>query len=68
MALAKMTAPNTYDRRVCRSTTVRILGLETAVSETWFRAEHVPEGISAEEHAAGLAASLRNLAAYVQAS
>jgi hypothetical protein len=30
------------------------------------RAEQVPAGISAKEHAAGLASSLANLAAYVQ--
>jgi len=29
------------------------------------RAEHVPVGISAEDHAAGLRSSLENLAAYV---
>ena len=29
-------------------------------------AEDVPDGISAEDHAAGLASSLRNLAAYVE--
>ena len=29
------------------------------------RAEDVPDGISAEDHAAGLASSLENLAAYV---
>ena len=32
------------------------------------RAEHVPSGISAEDHAAGLASSLANLAAYVERS
>jgi uncharacterized protein YndB with AHSA1/START domain len=32
-----------------------------------FRAEHVPEGISPEDHAAGLASSLENLAAQVGA-
>ena len=31
------------------------------------RADQVPAGISAEDHAAGLASSLANLAAYVQA-
>ena len=31
-------------------------------------AEHVPEGISAEDHAAGLASSLANLAAFVEAA
>jgi uncharacterized protein YndB with AHSA1/START domain len=30
------------------------------------RAEDVPDGISAEDHAAGLASSLRNLAAHVE--
>ena len=30
------------------------------------RADQVPDGISAEDHAAGLASSLANLAAYVQ--
>jgi uncharacterized protein YndB with AHSA1/START domain len=30
------------------------------------RADQVPDGISAEDHAAGLASSLTNLAAYVQ--
>ncbi len=30
-----------------------------------FIAEHVPEGISAEDHAAGMASSLENLAAYL---
>lgn len=30
------------------------------------RADHVPVGISAEDHAAGLASSLENLAAYVR--
>lgn len=30
------------------------------------RADHVPAGISAEDHAAGLASSLANLAAYVE--
>jgi uncharacterized protein YndB with AHSA1/START domain len=30
------------------------------------RAEDVPDGISAEDHAAGLASSLANLAAYLQ--
>jgi len=29
-------------------------------------ADDVPDGISAEDHAAGLASSLRNLAAYVE--
>ena len=32
-----------------------------------FRAEDVPSGISAEDHAAGLASSLAHLAAYVEA-
>lgn len=36
-----------------------------AASEVVFRAENVPSGISAEDHRAGLEASLRNLAAYV---
>jgi uncharacterized protein YndB with AHSA1/START domain len=36
-----------------------------AASEVVFRAEDVPSGISAEDHRAGLAASLRNLAEYV---
>ncbi|MEO3748721.1 SRPBCC domain-containing protein [Plantactinospora sp. B5E13] len=31
-----------------------------------FRADDVPVGISAEDHAAGLASSLANLAAYVE--
>lgn len=31
-----------------------------------FRADHVPVGISAENHAAGLASSLENLAAYLE--
>lgn len=31
------------------------------------RAEHVPEGISAEDHEAGLSSTLRNLAAFVEA-
>jgi hypothetical protein len=31
-----------------------------------FIAEDVPEGISAEDHAAGLESSLANLAAYVE--
>ena len=31
------------------------------------RADDVPTGISAEDHAAGLASSLANLAAYVEA-
>lgn len=31
-----------------------------------FRAENVPAGISADDHAAGLASSLANLAAYVE--
>ena len=31
-----------------------------------FRAENVPDGISAEDHAAGLSSSLANLAAYVE--
>ena len=31
-----------------------------------FRAEDVPDGISADDHAAGLASSLANLAAYVE--
>lgn len=31
-----------------------------------FRAENVPSGVSAEDHAAGLASSLANLAAYVE--
>ena len=31
-------------------------------------AEHVPEGISAEDHAVGLASSLANLAAFVEAA
>ena len=30
------------------------------------RADHVPVGISAEDHAAGLASSLANLAAYLE--
>ncbi len=30
------------------------------------RADHVPDGISAENHAAGLTSSLANLAAYVE--
>jgi uncharacterized protein YndB with AHSA1/START domain len=30
------------------------------------RADHVPDGISAEDHAVGLASSLANLAAYVE--
>ncbi|TDL42719.1 SRPBCC domain-containing protein [Kocuria rosea] len=30
------------------------------------RAENVPDGISAEDHAAGFASSLANLAAYLQ--
>ncbi|UJP10146.1 SRPBCC domain-containing protein [Microbacterium sp. KUDC0406] len=36
-----------------------------AASEVVFRAEDVPAGISAEDHRAGLEASLRNLAEYV---
>lgn len=35
-------------------------------SRVELRAENVPAGISAEEHAAGLASSLANLAAYVE--
>lgn len=35
-------------------------------SEVEFRAENVPAGISAEDHAAGLASSLAHLAAYVE--
>ncbi|UYM04428.1 SRPBCC family protein [Solicola gregarius] len=35
-------------------------------SRVEFRAENVPPGISAEDHAAGLASSLANLAAYVE--
>jgi uncharacterized protein YndB with AHSA1/START domain len=31
-----------------------------------FIAEHVPDGISAEDHAAGMASSLKNLAAYLE--
>jgi len=31
-------------------------------------ASEVPEGISAEDHAAGLASSLTNLAAYLQSA
>ncbi|MBV9197364.1 MAG: SRPBCC domain-containing protein, partial [Solirubrobacterales bacterium] len=30
------------------------------------RADHVPAGISAEDHAAGLGSSLANLAAYLE--
>lgn len=30
------------------------------------RADNVPEGISAEDHAAGLASSLTNLASYLE--
>jgi uncharacterized protein YndB with AHSA1/START domain len=33
-----------------------------------FIAEHVPDGISAEDHAAGMASSLENLAAYLKGS
>jgi uncharacterized protein YndB with AHSA1/START domain len=33
-----------------------------------FIAEHVPDGISAEDHAAGMASSLKNLAAYLEGS
>ena len=33
-----------------------------------FIAEHVPDGISAEDHAAGMASSLENLAAYLEGS
>ena len=33
-----------------------------------FIAEHVPDGISAEDHAAGMASSLENLAAYLDGS
>src|SRR5580765_8586150 len=32
--VARMTVPNRYDRRQCRSTTDRIMGSETLVSET----------------------------------
>ncbi|HEX5993545.1 MAG TPA: SRPBCC family protein [Jiangellales bacterium] len=35
-------------------------------SRVTFRAENVPPGISAEDHAAGLASSLANLAAYAE--
>ena len=31
-----------------------------------FIAEHVPDGISAEDHAAGMASSLKNLATYLE--
>lgn len=37
-----------------------------AGSQVLFRAEDVPEGISADDHVAGLASSLRNLAALVE--
>ena len=33
-----------------------------------FIAEHVPDGISAEDHAVGMASSLENLAAYLEGS
>jgi uncharacterized protein YndB with AHSA1/START domain len=33
-----------------------------------FIAEHVPDGISADDHAAGMASSLENLAAYLKGS
>ncbi|GII76236.1 hypothetical protein Sru01_12180 [Sphaerisporangium rufum] len=36
-------------------------------AEVRFRADDVPAGISAEDHAAGLASSLANLAAYLEA-
>ena len=35
-------------------------------AEVTFRADNVPAGISAEDHAAGLASSLANLAAYLE--
>jgi hypothetical protein len=35
-------------------------------AEVTFRADNVPTGISAEDHAAGLASSLANLAAYLE--
>jgi uncharacterized protein YndB with AHSA1/START domain len=35
-------------------------------AEVTFRADNVPSGISAEDHAAGLASSLANLAAYLE--
>jgi uncharacterized protein YndB with AHSA1/START domain len=42
---------------------VTAVGASTRVE---IRADDVPDGISAEDHAAGLASSLANLAAYVQ--
>jgi hypothetical protein len=35
-------------------------------TQVTFRADNVPAGISAEDHAAGLASSLANLAAYLE--
>jgi hypothetical protein len=36
------------------------------VARVEIRADDVPDGISAEDHAAGLASSLANLAAYLE--
>lgn len=42
------------------------LSAEDGGTRVSIRAEHVPPGISAEDHAAGLASSLANLADYVE--
>ena len=42
------------------------IGAVDAGSHVEFRAEDVPQGISAEDHQAGLTSSLENLAAYVR--
>lgn len=39
---------------------------EGAGTRAEIRADHVPEGISADDHAAGLASSLSNLASYLE--
>lgn len=46
--------------------TWEVVAEESSLTGVEFRAEGVPPGISAEDHAAGLASSLANLAAYLE--
>jgi uncharacterized protein YndB with AHSA1/START domain len=56
------------DERQCAGTmtmTWEVASIE-AGTRVEIRADNVPDGISAEDHAAGLASSLANLAAYLE--
>src|SRR6478736_6404898 len=56
----------TADSDIVEARFVDIVPGERVVQAVDFVSDDVPDGISAEDHAAGLASSLTNLAAYVE--